>query len=290
MKEFTNRVKSKLKEEGADLVGITTIERFKDVIPEQNPSSIFPEAKAVIVAGFFINRGLIRGIEEGTCFNYWSFVDPIHYWMTWFFNRVVDIFEEKGFEAVPIFPYLPVNITNKGIKVAVDKPQPNIGVDVELAAVRAGLGEIGYGGFFLTPEFGPLQKFMAIITDAPLISDLVLKDRICDECMDCVKICPLKSISEKEYAVMKICEKEIKIGKINYIKCKRCQNGAFISQFPEIAPDRIPALCARECLVHLEKEGILKHKWTNSFRKRKPWAIVDGDFVDMEKSKLSWLG
>ena len=289
MEEFTNRVKSKLKEEGADLVGIAPIESFKDVIPEQHPSSIFPEAKAVIVAGFFISRGLVRGIEEGTVFNYWSFVEPIDYWMTWFFHRVTGMFEEKGFEVVPIFPYLPYNIMNQGIKVAVNKPQPNIGVDVELAAVRAGLGEIGYGGFFLTPEFGPLQKFMAIITDAPLISDSVLEDSICDECMACVEICPLKAISDKEYTLMKIGEKEMKIRNINYNKCKRCQNGAFPSRFPDAPPDRIPALCGRECLVHLEKEGILKHKWVNSFRKRKPWIVVDGDFVDTDETRLSWL-
>ena len=29
----------------------------------------------------------------------------------------------------------------------------------------------------------------------------------------------------------------------------------------------------RECYIHLEKKGVLTHKFKNEFRKRKPWTI-----------------
>lgn len=31
--------------------------------------------------------------------------------------------------------------------------------------------------------------------------------------------------------------------------------------------------CMRECYIHLEKKGVLTHKFHNEFRKRKPWKI-----------------
>lgn len=50
-----------VKEAGLDLVGIAPIERFKDLPPERHPSSIFPEAKTVVVLAQEIPRGTFRG-------------------------------------------------------------------------------------------------------------------------------------------------------------------------------------------------------------------------------------
>jgi len=31
--------------------------------------------------------------------------------------------------------------------------------------------------------------------------------------------------------------------------------------------------CMRECYIHLEKKGVLTHKFRSEFRRRKPWVI-----------------
>jgi len=142
-----------------------------------------------------------------------------------------------------------------GIPVKKGKPAPNVLIDINDAAVRAGLGEIGYCGIFLTPEFGPRQRFQIILTDAEIEPDPIRKENICDLCKECMKICPLGAIGKKE-------------------KCKICKNGAFPNiYYSEAKPDRIAALCSRTCLVHLEKNKRINNLFKENFRKRPIWKI-----------------
>ena len=54
---------------GADIVGITSLDRFEGVPAQMDPRFIMPEAKSMIVMGFRVMRGSLRGIEEGTFFS-----------------------------------------------------------------------------------------------------------------------------------------------------------------------------------------------------------------------------
>ena len=66
-------VKAKAKELGADLVGISPMDRWEGVDKQKDPRYIFPGAKSMIVFAFRIPRGSLRGVEEGTHFlNYQS--------------------------------------------------------------------------------------------------------------------------------------------------------------------------------------------------------------------------
>ena len=66
-------VKAKAKECGADIVGIAPMSRWEGVDKQHDSRYIFPGAKSMIVMGFRIPRGSLRGIEEGTQFlNYAS--------------------------------------------------------------------------------------------------------------------------------------------------------------------------------------------------------------------------
>ncbi len=74
-------------------------------------------------------------------------------------------------------------------------PAPNVMVDLEDAAVRAGLGEIGWAKVFMTRRFGPRQRLAAIITDLELEPDPVVKPgTVCDRCMNCVEGCAPRAI------------------------------------------------------------------------------------------------
>jgi hypothetical protein len=61
-------VKEMGKKFGADLVGITSMDRFEGAPQQCDPRFIFPAARSMIVLGFRIPRGTLRGIEEGTYF------------------------------------------------------------------------------------------------------------------------------------------------------------------------------------------------------------------------------
>ena len=279
----TKEFKEALYKAGVDLIGIANIERFDELTRNKHPKSIFPETKSVVVLGRRITRGTLRGVEEGTQFNTYYL-----YGYSWLEDRflayvtyeAVVFLEDHGWEAVPL-PGLPSEIPPMGIPVRADSPPPNVFLDLEDAAVRAGLGEIGYCGVLLTPKFGPLQRVQAILTDAELKPDPILKSTICDDCKICSKYCPLGAfIGEREISV---CGKNMTVAEIDYSKCKVCKNGALPNRYYESAkPDRIAALCVRSCLNHLEREGRIKSRFNEPFRKREPWALDElGRRVDI---------
>lgn len=268
LKNFAQQVK-------ADLLGVADIKRFNGIIAQHHPKSILPEAKSVLVIGKRVARGALRGVEEGTQFSLYNL-----YGYQWLNNRILasitykiaEFLEDNGYEAVPM-PNIPVDVPPMGIPVKKGKPAPNVIVDIEDAAIRAGLGEYGYCGLFLTQNFGPRQRFQLIITDAEIEPDPVDKRNVCDLCMECVKICPLEAIS-KSGKTIEICGKKMKIADVDYEKCSKCKNGVLPDMYYEKAkPDRIAALCARTCLVHLEKHKRINNLFEIGFRQRNVWKI-----------------
>jgi hypothetical protein len=47
------------------------------------------------------------------------------------------------------------------------------------AAVRAGLGEFGFSGLVITPQFGPRVRYVSVITEAELQADPLLVEKVC---------------------------------------------------------------------------------------------------------------
>ena len=69
-------VKAKAKDCGADIVGIAPMSRWEGTDKQHDPRYIFPDAKSMIVFGFRIPRGSLRGVDatdiegrsiSGTC-------------------------------------------------------------------------------------------------------------------------------------------------------------------------------------------------------------------------------
>ena len=160
------------------------MDRFEGAPKQNDPRYIFPEARAMIVLAFRVPRGCFRGIEEGTYFaNYGSF-GYYHINLVYAMNVIREItcfIEDNGYEAVP-YDNTSVRLgAGQGRAVHPDKPKPDVYIDFRIAAVAAGIGEIGYSKVFLTPEFGPRQRFAVILTDAPLEPDPLFDGKICDK-------------------------------------------------------------------------------------------------------------
>lgn len=247
---------------GADLCGIAPIARFADVPASHHPSSIFPEAKSVVVLGKRITRGALRGVEEGTQMQNYHL-----YGLGWLTNRILatltfktcEVLEDAGWEAVPLQD-LPPETPPMGVPVRPGQPAPNVMVDVIDAAVRAGLGEIGTCGLLLTPQYGPRQRFQLVLTDAELDPTPPLAGPVCVRCADLSAVCPLGAITAEG---------------LNTAVCRTCQNGALPNPaHPAGQPDRLGALCARTCVQALEDAGRLENRFARPFRARAPWGVV----------------
>lgn len=278
MEQLLHAIQETVKREGIDLLGFAPKARFEALPPEKNPFSIFPEGKTVILMGKRICRGSLRGVEEGT-----NFGDYNLFGKNWLEDEFLSIacygltntLEDHGWEAVPVFPN-PSELAPTGISVGEGRPAPNVFPDFDFATVACGLCEIGYNGIPLSPKFGSRQRFHMIITDAELPATPLLSESVCDQCMVCVKACPLGAISE-EFEEIEICGKIMKVAKIDYEKCKQCKNGAVKNRFSATArPDRIAAVCNRTCMTCLEEHKRVSNLFEKQFRTAPAWSVGDG--------------
>ena len=230
---------------GADVVGIASMDRFEGAPKQMDPRHIFPDAKAMVVLGFRILRGALRGIEEGTFYVAYAGmgyagINWIHQPMVlWHLCRAI---EDEGYETVPIpncFPWTNTDssgqnpaatgVMREGFSrpVSPERPAPDVFVHMRIAAFCAGLGEIGYSKMFLTPQFGPRQRLAALLTDAPLEPDPLYEGpQICDRCMLCATDCTGDAISMDRTVKVDVAGRELEWGEIDYKTCSRYFCGA----------------------------------------------------------------
>ena len=98
-------VKQLAKSLGADLVGITSMDRFDGAPKQMDPRYIMPEAKSMIVMGFRVMRGSLRGVEEGTFFSNYSamgYGGLTYIYMPMTVINLCKHIEDEGYEAIPI--------------------------------------------------------------------------------------------------------------------------------------------------------------------------------------------
>lgn len=190
MSSLTAEIKQRARDLGADLVGIAPVERFKNAPLHMSPQGLLPGAKFVIVSAFHHPDAIIELDGEPTAHDYGPYGIQ-----SWGMNNKLDdlsfqlarFLEAKGYRTLPIAAS---NIWRySGWK---DYPlafAPDLAH--RYAAVAAGLGEIGWNGLCLTPQFGPRNRFVSVITEAELEPTPMYEGpALCDHCLECVKNCP----------------------------------------------------------------------------------------------------
>ena len=247
-----SELKQAAREFGADLIGVAPAEAFAH-LPERNrPETVSERVRSVIVVGHRIMRGTLRGIEEGTNFNS-TYQTYGFLWMEeMFLSRTVYhlscFLEDAGAEAIPF--------------LACRNPDDAFEPDYKAAAVAAGLGTIGRGGFLLTPQYGHRQRLALILTDFVFEPDRPVKLDLCNGCRACLESCPLGALSETGPNEKFRLDESI---------CADCKNGAFTQAGRADRIDRYAAACGRACLVALEKK--ITNRFEYKFRKRNAWSI-----------------
>lgn len=289
-------VKRFARAQGADLVGISPMSRWEGAPKQMDPRYIAPNAKSMIVLGFRIARGSLRGVEEGTLYTTYpsmgyAALNQIYAPMTLW--NLTNFLEDEGHETVAMLNANGGEAINPvtgnfragwSVPVGDDKPYPDVLVHFRLAAFLAGLGEIGYSKVFLTPRFGPRQRFALCLTDAELEPDPIFEGKICDRCMLCAKNCPTQAISTTETVKVTVAGHELEWAKLNPLACEKGIQGGYdgeLNPFLKEYPRRYGygrAIggafgCIRACMDHLEKKGVLQNTFTSPFRTERPWKL-----------------
>jgi len=238
-------VKKEAKALGADVVGITSMDRYEGAPIQMDPRQIMPEAKSMVVMGFRVMRGSLRGIEEGTFFSNYSSMG--YGGLTYLYIPLVVInlskfIEDQGYEAIPIGHQSDWRgIDNEGgLKAGYSRPvapgraSPDVMIHLRIAAYLAGLGEIGYSKVFLTPEFGPRQRIGVVLTEAELNPDPIYDGPpLCNRCMACVSNCPGQAISKTKTVKVMLAGHEVEWGDIDLQACDIAFRGGKIAEDSE---------------------------------------------------------
>ncbi|HEX2951829.1 MAG TPA: hypothetical protein VHV83_20030, partial [Armatimonadota bacterium] len=105
--------------------------------------------------------------------------------------RIMRVLEDLGYRA-----NVTSDLCGTGSVVANPRGEQPDAFCNRFAAVAAGLGRLGKGGFVITPEFGANVRFIAIVTDADITSNPVIADNSfisecasCDRCVGACKTC-----------------------------------------------------------------------------------------------------
>lgn len=292
---------------GPDMIGVASADRFEKDDPI---FKILPETKSVICLAYRILRGTHRGIEEGTAYHHYTTMaievleETV---MPMMALRCARILEEQGYMALPQKKTQvimqeenstnPEMLYNKIYRGKTAEYQMNYND----AAAKCGIGEIGMSGTLLTDDFGPLQRFCFVLTDAEIEPTPEFKPHICDNCGECIKACPGKAIHDKTkepwqcaayYAGANMSknpfmsthalpDRSDRLEILNGEKQLSAEDSMDvlnnISYYPPIMHGYISSICGnacdRACYIHLEEKGVLNKKFKNKFRQREEWTL-----------------
>ncbi len=187
-------IKKHAKKIGMDLCGIAPVSRFEGAPQGTHPEDFLPGCKSVISVAVRLADGAVqsvfRNFEDGN-------------------KRAQGIYGTYGYTIAPNFHLLYAvydiarYIEHKTGAVAVPTqvgPLNNgMSISQRHAAVAAGLGEFGWMSIVLTPQFGPRNRFGAVLTTAELKPDPMYSGpRICDpgKCGVCTAVCPTGALSK----------------------------------------------------------------------------------------------
>lgn len=223
-----------------DKVGIASIDRFNESPEGQHPTDFLPGCKSVIA---FCVR-LPDGAVEAT---YRAFED-LNY-------NVHGIYGAFGYSGAPNYNLMFANykiarFVEKltGCAATPEPAGPTHGakmMSMRHCAYAAGLGEFGWNSLMLTPEFGPRNRFGAVLTTAELDPDPMYSGpKLCDpaKCHVCEKLCPTGAIPpyvEGSGRIVCAGGKEIAYGQTNWSKCRIMCHGT-PKEYNESGEDIIP--------------------------------------------------
>lgn len=201
---------------GADLCGITNIERFTDAPAGFHPRDIYKDCKSVVV--------FARCLPKGT-----AFVNP-----RIIYGRANDLSAEEldrvcnsacreierlGAIAVPIPSDSPYEYWDS------DRLEGKGLISMKHAAVLAGLGSLGKSTLLINEEYGNMITIGALLTNLELKSDPLSREMCFKNCRLCIDNCPQKAINGQTVN-QKLC-REYAYGStsrgFSTVNCNRCR-------------------------------------------------------------------
>jgi len=186
------------RKEGAQLLGVADADNFDETEPAKRPKAHMKNARAVFV--FTCRIPFAAATPHASP----AYLQSGYYGLEAYINKISHRcsiwLEDRGYMAAGS----PAGRDITGLRVIERGPSPKIELlssfDLRLAAVKAGIGQIGVNNNLITATHGSRLRLGAVITNAPLVLNEPLEYGVvpdfCKQCgFRCVKSCPAKALS-----------------------------------------------------------------------------------------------
>ena len=220
-KELTLAIKRMAKELGADMVGIAPVSRFEGAPHMLTPQAHLPEAKSVVCLGIHHPDASVDWCGEPNPNFPAAFQIGMIPKLDAICFRMSKWLEEQGYATIP----QPCTTYWRHRKYK-DIPYEHAASWSHMAAfVAAGLGEYGYHGMVMSPEYGPRERIISFITAADLEPDALYQgDPLCDSCLACARHCAgrnyeMERLNNPKFIEFSIEGKSFRYPNINRWRC-----------------------------------------------------------------------
>jgi ferredoxin len=205
-----------------DYVGITGVDRLSGAPEGHRPTDLLPGAKSVIVMAVRLSLGAVQaifrayedGLRHAQCiYGTHGYALTPNYHLKFAAYKMARFLEKKSYISAPM-------LSGPGGGGAPFSHRH--------AAVAAGLGEFGWLGIVVTPDYGPRVRLVSVITRAELEPDPMYQGpKLCDptRCDICVKICPTKAISESKSKSVVIGGRTFEYSWVDFAQCRIATEG-----------------------------------------------------------------
>jgi epoxyqueuosine reductase QueG len=209
-----------LRDLNADLVGFADRSRYEHAPARMSPQGLMPESRSVIVMAIHHPDAAIElgGRKHPQIIGPYTIQYHMNSRLDELSYRMGLFLQARGWRAVPI---VSSNIWRyKGYKEMTEQFAPDL--SHLHGAVATGLAEFGYNGLAITPEYGARQRYVSIVTDAPLEPTPLLEPgSVCDNCMLCRKHCRSGALAKEldGFNEIRIADKTYRYARKNLWRC-----------------------------------------------------------------------
>jgi epoxyqueuosine reductase QueG len=212
-----DEIKYRIKDLGADLCGIASMERFSDAPVGFHPTDIFKACKSVIVIAVRMPASTLASSSKAIyTFNHSRLFDKINSITV----TVAEEFEKRGVCAVPVPASEPYDYWD-------ESRRHGQGVlSLKHAAVRAGLGTMGKNTLLVNNQFGNMLLLGAVLINEEIEPDRIANYQACIlGCRICLEACPASALNGstiEQHKCRNICGKTTAGGGFVYT-CNLCR-------------------------------------------------------------------
>ncbi len=224
---------------GLDLVGVASVDRFAAAPAGHHPEDLLPGARAVIACA----RRIPNGVLDGPATAYHRAMEIVHARLDFAAAQIALRLEQNGGRA------LPVPADEPYVHWEADRKYGRGDLSHKHAAEAAGLGRLGRNSMLITPQFGNRVHLVSVVTDVELPVDPLLDWEPCPRgCRLCQKACPAAALGEDQQVDQALCRPRVmeRLAKGTVIEsCRLCR---------KVCPAGLKKIAHKRAVYRVEQE------------------------------------